>query len=75
MDNIKDDIKAIRSDVADIKTTLAVNTESLVHHVRRTDAAERRIEKLEDWALKLLGALVGSGILAVLAWAAKLLFV
>lgn len=66
MDDIKEDLRAIRSDVSDIKTTLAVNTESLKHHVKRTDTSERRLEKLEY-------ILIGTGVAAVLGGLAKLL--
>lgn len=73
MDGIKEDLRAIRVDVAEIKTTMAVNTESLKNHMERTALNERRVEKLEDWALKLLGALVGGCLLAILGWVGKLL--
>jgi len=64
MQDITDDVKAIRSDISEIKTTMAVNTESLKAHMARTDANEVRINRVEDWALKLLGALVLAGLLA-----------
>ena len=73
MDGIKEDLRAIRVDVSEIKTTMAVNTESLKNHMERTAQNERRIEKLEDWALRLLGALVGGCLLAILGWVGKLL--
>jgi hypothetical protein len=60
---VKDDIKAIRSDVTEIKVTLAVNTESLVQHVKRTDLAERRLEKLEQLLIGLAVAAVLGGII------------
>ena len=64
MDEIKEDLKAIRTDVGEIKTTMAVNTKSLEHHIARTAANEARINRVEDWALKLLGALVLAGLLS-----------
>jgi hypothetical protein len=66
---MQDDIKAIRVDINEIKTTLAVNTESLKQHMERTRINEKRIERAEDWSLRIFGA-VG---LAVLVAAAKLL--
>lgn len=63
MQEIKDDLKAIRSDVSDIKVTMAVNTKSLEHHVARTDAAERRLEKVEfvlisGFVITVLGGII-----------------
>ena len=45
--DVKDDIKGIRLDVHEIKIVMAVNTESLIHHVARTSANEARIIYLE----------------------------
>ena len=58
MDDIKADIKDIKESVHRIDRTLAINTESLVHHVKRTDVAERRIERVESWMLGLLSAIL-----------------
>lgn len=55
---MQEDIKAIRSDISEIKTVLAVNTESLKHHVRRTELSETRISKIETWTLGLLTAIL-----------------
>ena len=69
MDNeIKEDLKVIRSDVSEIKTTLAVNTESLIQHMRRTDVSERRLEKLEY-------VFIGLAVVGVLGGVIKLLIV
>lgn len=65
---IKEDLKAIRSDVSEIKTTLAVNTESLIQHMRRTEVSERRLEKLEY-------VFVGLAVVGVLGGVIKLLIV
>lgn len=66
MQEVKDDIKAIRSDVADIKVTMAVNTVSLSAHMERTAINERRVEKLEY-------VLIGLAVVAVLGGVVKLL--
>lgn len=66
MQEIKDDLKAIRSDISDIKVTLAVNTVSLTAHMERTQINERRLEKLEY-------CLVGLAVVAVLGGVIKLL--
>jgi hypothetical protein len=67
-DEIRNDVKAIRGDVSDIKTILAVNTESLKAHMARTTANEERINRVEDWALKLLGAIVLAGLLSAVKY-------
>jgi len=66
MQELKDDLKIIKKDLSEIKTTLAVNTESLIHHVKRTDTAERRLEKLES-------TFIGLAVVAVLGGIIKLL--
>jgi hypothetical protein len=43
----------IQEDVLDIKLTLERNTLSLEEHIRRTTAAEKRIEMLTEQDLKL----------------------
>lgn len=55
---IKEDLKQIKSDVSEIKVTLAVNTKSLETHMLRTEVSERRLEKLESWTLGLLTAIL-----------------
>lgn len=52
------DIKGIKTDVADIKVNVAINTTDVAHHIKRTDAAEQRIVWLERWALGLLASLI-----------------
>lgn len=55
---IREDLKQIKSDVSEIKVTLAVNTKSLETHMLRTEVSERRLEKLESWTLGLLTAIL-----------------
>lgn len=66
MQEIKDDLKAIRSDVSSIKVDVARNTLSLEHHIARSDASEARILYLERLFIGLgtgaLVALIGAAI-------------
>lgn len=66
MEEIREDLKAIRSDIGEIKLTLAVNTESLKHHIARTDASEKRLERLEQLLLGLSVVGVLGGVLKLL---------
>lgn len=63
---MQDDIKAIRHDIGEIKTLVAVNTVSLTAHMSRTEINERRLEKLEY-------CLIGLSVVAVLGGVVKLL--
>lgn len=63
---IKDDLKAIRADVNEIRVLTAVNTVSLTSHMERTIINERRLEKLEY-------LLIALAIVAVLGGVVKLL--
>lgn len=67
MEELKKDIAAIKSDMADVKVILGVNTESLKHHMIRTELNEHRIQTLEKWALGFLGALVMALLAALVA--------
>jgi hypothetical protein len=69
VDEIKQDLKAIRSDLCDLKRDVAVNTVSLSDHMKRSDTSERRLEKVETWTLGLLSAIL----LAILGVMIKLL--
>lgn len=66
MDEIKEDLKAIRADVSDIKTNVAVNTVSLIHHMARTEVNERRLEKLEYVLIGLAAVGVLGGVIKLL---------
>lgn len=65
-DDIKEDVKAIRADVNEIRVLTAVNTVSLTNHMERTVINERRLEKLEY-------LLIALAIVAVLGGVVKLL--
>jgi hypothetical protein len=67
MDNeIKEELIEIKTELRSIGTTLAVNTESLTHHMARTASNEARIVKVENWLLGILtsGVLGALGIIA-----------
>lgn len=66
MDEIKDDLKAIRNDVSEIKTHVAVNTASLTAHMERTALNEHRVEKLEYVLIGLFAATVFGGVIKLL---------
>lgn len=50
------ELKEIRADIRDIKDVLIRNTVSLETHIRRTELAENRIEKLEKFHIGFLTA-------------------
>lgn len=64
---VKHELRGIKTELMGIGTTLARNTESLIHHSARTAASEARIAKIENW---LLGVLT-SGVLGALGIIAK----
>ena len=66
MQEIKDGLKEILRSVNDIKVDVAKNTKDLEHHIKRSDAADRRIEKLEYLLISLGVMGVLGGISAVL---------
>lgn len=76
MQEVKDDLKAIRGHISEIKTTMAVMERDVAHHIKRTELAEElirtvnleaklRISRIENWLLGLLSALVVGIIVAV----------
>ena len=46
---IHDDIKDIKKDLQEVKTTNAVQNEQLAEHMRRTRNVEKRVEKIENF--------------------------
>lgn len=66
MDEFRDDLKAIRADVSEIKTHVAVNTASLTNHMARTEINERRLEKLEYVLLSTFAVAVLGGVIKLL---------
>lgn len=65
MDELKQDVKAIRSDVGEMKIDVAAMKVDVAHHVKRSDAADRRLEKLEYTLIGLLITVIGA---AVVKW-------
>lgn len=66
MQEIKDDLKAIRADIGSIRTDIAVNTISLTNHMERTVINERRLEKLEYLLIALATVAVLGGVVKLL---------
>lgn len=58
MNEIREDLQAIRSHVSDIKTSIAVIQTDVGHHIKRTALAESRISRIENWILTVFSALV-----------------
>jgi cell division septal protein FtsQ len=58
MEEIQRDIKEIKHAIHAIDKTLAVNTQSLVEHVKRTELAETRLSRVERWVVSLLTAIL-----------------
>ena len=74
MDKTMDVVTAISLDVAQIEVYVEKNTKDLENHIRRTDLAEVRIERLEKVEQWLRGAMwITMGLGALLLTAAKLL--
>ena len=66
MQEIKEDLKIIRTDLAEIKRDVAINTVSLNHHIKRSDMNEDRIQKLEYTFIGIASVGVLGGLLKVL---------
>lgn len=59
-DEIKNDLKDIKSDLVFIRVEVAKNSISLDNHMKRTEINERRLEKLEYALIGLLVTVVGA---------------
>jgi hypothetical protein len=66
MQEIKEDLKEILRSIHSIELDVAKNTKDLEHHIKRSDAADRRIEKLEYLLISLSVVGVLGGIAATL---------
>lgn len=62
---IREDLRVIRDKVESIDKNVALNTQSLDHHIARTEAAETRILYLERIFIGL-GVLAVGGLIAAL---------
>jgi hypothetical protein len=56
-EEFKEDVKAMRSDISEIKTNIAVIKSDISHHIKRTDLAELRITRAENWSLGIFAAI------------------
>ena len=67
MEELKKDVKAIKVDVTTIRVEVAKNTQSLIEHMRRTELAEKRLDRMDTWIFGLLASLlvvvIGRGLL------------
>lgn len=68
LDRIEGKVDKLDAHLLEVKITLARNTESLEHHMIRTQMNEQRVEKLEY-------VLIGIAALGVLGGIVRLLFV
>lgn len=57
MDELREDMKSIRSDISEIKTHIAVIKSDIGHHIKRTDLAEARITRAENWSLGIFATI------------------
>jgi hypothetical protein len=56
-EEFKEDVKAMRADISEIKTNIAVIKSDIAHHIKRTDLAELRITRAENWSLGIFAAI------------------
>ncbi len=63
-EEFKEDIKQIKDDVANIRTDLAVIKTDIAHHIKRTDLAELRITRAENWSLGIFATIAAGVIIA-----------
>lgn len=62
MDEFRADIKEIKADIAEIKKDTAINTVSLTEHIKRTELAEKRLDRVENWMIGLLMAILAAAL-------------
>ena len=55
--SLENKIDRIQDDVTEIKTHLAAYNEQLKEHIRRTEALEHRVEVLDKYLNRALGAI------------------
>ena len=54
MDNIKEELSGIKTELNEMNKTLVRNTTSLELHMARTEASETRLSRVENWLVGLL---------------------
>lgn len=59
---LREEMKELRTDVGEIKTTQAEMQKDVSYHIKRTDLLEQRVEQVADLGKKAMGAwwLVGA---------------
>lgn len=67
-DDIRDRLSGIQTELRGMNSTLVRNTVSLEEHMKRTEASEVRLGRVENWLVGLLS----SGLLAMLTIIVKL---
>jgi hypothetical protein len=67
-------VNDVREDVGDIKVTMALNTASLVEHMRRTEALEKQLEPVKAHVTMVNNILKLIGFIALLAGIAEKLY-
>lgn len=56
LDRVEEKLDKVAERIGSIETTLAVQAQSLAHHVKRTDLLEARVEQFQEAKLQLTGA-------------------
>ena len=66
---IREDVKEIRKDLTEVHTTNAIQNEQLKQHMRRTEIAEKRLDRLDKERWIVIGAATFFGVLGkFLGW-------
>jgi len=66
MDDIREDLKRISTELTTIKVIMAANTATLEEHVKRTELAETRIQRLEYLLIGMLASVCVASIVKLL---------
>lgn len=64
MQEIREDLKQIKQSQARVEIDIAMIKVDVSHHIKRSDAADVRITRMENWVLGLASALV----IAAIGW-------
>ena len=74
LERVENKIDVVVAHISDIKATLAVNTESLAYHIKRTDLLEKKLEPVEVHVQRVSGVFKFIGLLASVAAIVEVLF-
>lgn len=58
MQELKEDIKSIKQSQARVEIDIAMIKVDVGHHIKRTDLADARIVRIENWMLGLAASLL-----------------